>query len=128
MWSEHWYYMSSVFEMFTLSWLESLPLCWQGCDATGWFEIVIHDVWCAEDDNTCFLSVGLDDLGQLYLKELPISLPIVPISTIPTQNMVKKYYVRKIDKNRNMCNILMNNQNIMFVISLPYEKSQKIRN
>ena len=59
--------MSSVFEMFTLSWLEALPLCWQGCDVTGWFEIVIHDVWCAGDDNTGFLSVGLDDLVRLCL-------------------------------------------------------------
>ena len=33
--------------------------------------------------------------------------------------------MRGIDKNRNMCNNLMNNQNIMFVISLSYEKSQK---
>ena len=46
------------------------------------FVIVIHDVWFAEDDNTGFLSVGLDDLGQLYLKERTISLPMVPISTI----------------------------------------------
>ena len=40
--------------------------------------------------------------------------------------MVNKYYVRRIDKNRNMCNNLMNNRNIMFVICLPYEKSRKI--
>ena len=78
-------WMSSVFEMFTLSLLEALPLCWQGCDVTGWFEIVIHDVWFAVDDNTGFLSVGLDDLGRLYLKERPMSLPMVPISTITTK-------------------------------------------
>ena len=40
--------------------------------------------------------------------------------------MVNKYSVRRIDKNQNMCNNLMNNQNIMFVICLPYEKSRKI--
>ena len=40
--------------------------------------------------------------------------------------MVNKYYVRRIDKNRNMRNNLMNNQNIMFVICLFYEKSRKI--
>ena len=40
--------------------------------------------------------------------------------------MINKYYVRRIDKNRNMCNNLMNNQNIMFVICLPYEKFEKI--
>ena len=30
----------------------------------GGFEIFIDDVWCAEDDNTGFFSVGLDDLGR----------------------------------------------------------------
>ena len=59
-------WMSSVFEILTLSWLEALPLCWRGWDVIGGFEIVIHDVWCAEDDNTGFLSVGLDNLGRLY--------------------------------------------------------------
>ena len=59
-------WMSSVFETFTLSWLESLPLCWRGWDVIVGFEIVIHDVWFAEDDNTGFLSFGLDDLGRLY--------------------------------------------------------------
>ena len=68
--------------MFTLSWLEVLPLCWRGWNVIGGFEIVIHDVWFAEDDNTGFLSVVLDYLGRLYLKERPISLPMVPISTI----------------------------------------------
>ena len=65
--------------------MEALPLCWQGCDVTGWFETVIHDVWFAVDDSTGFLSVRLDDLDRLYLKERPISLPMVPISTINTK-------------------------------------------
>ena len=43
-----------------------------------------HDVWFAEDDRIGYLSVGLDDLGRLYLKERPISFPMVPISTINT--------------------------------------------
>ena len=60
-------FMSSVFEMFNLSWLEALPLCWCGWDVISGFEIVIHDVWFAEDHNTGFLSVGLDDLGRLCL-------------------------------------------------------------
>ena len=60
-------WMSSVFEMFTLSLLEALPLCWRGWDVIGEFEIVIHDVLCAEDDNTGFLSIGLDHLGPLCL-------------------------------------------------------------
>ena len=93
--------------MFTLSWLEALPLCWQGCDVTGWFEIVIHDVWFAVDDNTGFLSFRLDDLGLLYLKERPISLPMVPISAIITKfgkwilcekNWPKSKYVKFFDE------------------------------
>ena len=71
--------------MFTLSWLEALPLCWRLWDVIGGFEIVIHDVWFAEDDNTGFVSIGLNDLGRLYLKERPISSPMVPISTINTK-------------------------------------------
>ena len=41
-------WMSSVFEMFTLSWLEAPPLCWRGWDVIVGFEIVIHDVWFAK--------------------------------------------------------------------------------
>ena len=77
--------MSYVFDIFTLSWLEALPLCWRGWDVISGFKIVIYDVWFAEDDNIGFLSVGLDDLGWLYFKELPISLPMVPIITINTK-------------------------------------------
>ena len=40
---------------------------WTGCDVTGWFETVIHDVWFAEDNSTGFLSVGLDIFYWLYL-------------------------------------------------------------
>ena len=90
-------WMSSVLEMFTLSWLEALPLCWRGWDVIGGFEIVIHDVWFAEDDNTYFFRVGLDDLGQLYLKERPISLTMVPISTINT-NMVNNIMWEELTK------------------------------
>ena len=78
-------WMSSVFEMFTFSWLKALPLCWRGWDVIDGFEIVVHDVWFSIDDNTGFLSVGIDDFSRLYLKELPISLPMVPISTINTK-------------------------------------------
>ena len=65
--------------------LEALSLCWCGWDVIGGFEIVIHDVWFSEDYNTGLLSVGLDDLAWLYLKERPISLPMVPINTINTK-------------------------------------------
>ena len=53
-------------------------------------ELLADDVWAAEDDKTGFLSVGVDDFDRLYLKERPISLPMVQISTI----------TRKYDKRR----------------------------
>ena len=45
----------------------------------------VYDVWFSEDDNTGFLSVGLDIFGRLYLKEQPISFPMVLMSTINTK-------------------------------------------
>ena len=44
-------------------------------------ELLSDDVWAAEDDKTGFLSVGMDIFECLYLKERPISLPMVQIST-----------------------------------------------
>ena len=46
------------------------------------FGLLAYDVWAAEDDKTGFLSVGVDIFDWLYLKELPISLPMVPMSNI----------------------------------------------
>ena len=45
-------------------------------------ELIADDVWASEDDKTGFLSVGVDNFDQLYSKEQPISLPVVPMSTI----------------------------------------------
>ena len=44
--------------------------------------LIADDEWAAEDDKTVFLSVGVDIFDRLYLKERPISLPMVQISTI----------------------------------------------
>ena len=55
---------------------------------SSWYDIivlvklVVYDVWCAEDDNTGFLRVGVDIFDGIYLKERPIYLPMVPMSTI----------------------------------------------
>ena len=49
------------------------------------FELLAYDVWEAEDDKAGFLSVGVDIFDQLYLKERPISLPMVPMSTKKTK-------------------------------------------
>ena len=40
-------------------------------------KLVVYDVWFAEDDNTGFLSVGMNISDRLYLKELPISFLVV---------------------------------------------------
>ena len=60
-------YISSLLEMFTVFWMEVLSLCWSWRDIIVRVKLEVYDVWCAEDDNTGFLSVGLDDLGQLNL-------------------------------------------------------------
>ena len=45
-------------------------------------KLLADDVWAAEEDKTGFLSVGVDILDQFYLKEIPISLPMVTMITI----------------------------------------------
>ena len=65
--------------------MEIMSFCWSWWDIIVGVELVVYDVWCAEGDNTGFLSVGLDIFDRLYLKERPISLPMVPMSTINTK-------------------------------------------
>ena len=75
------------------------------------FELLADNVWSVEDDKTSFLSVLVDISDQLYLKERPISLPIV--------KLVLKYETIRIEDNwesstnRNM-RFFMSDQNIMF--------------
>ena len=45
-------------------------------------KLLLYNVWAAEDYKTGSLSVGVDIFDWLYLKEQPISLPMVPISTM----------------------------------------------
>ena len=45
-------------------------------------KLLAYNVLAAEDDKTGSLSVGVDIFDQLFLKEQPISLPMVPMSTI----------------------------------------------
>ena len=45
-------------------------------------ELLADNEWATEDDKTGFLSVGVDISDPLYLKERPISFPMVPICTI----------------------------------------------
>ena len=44
-------------------------------------ELLADDVWEAEDDKACFLTVVVDNFDRLYLKERPISLPMMQINT-----------------------------------------------
>ena len=65
--------------------MEVLSLCWTWSGIKVGVKIVVYDIWIAENDNAGFLSVGLDNINKLYLKEQPISLPMVPMSTIDTK-------------------------------------------
>ena len=56
--------ISSVFEMFTLFWMELLSLCWSWWDIIVGGKLVVYYVWFAEDDSTGFLSVGVDIFDQ----------------------------------------------------------------
>ena len=45
-------------------------------------ELLADDVWSSENDKIGFLSVEIDSFDQLYLKERPISFPMLPMGTI----------------------------------------------
>ena len=53
--------------MSTMFLIEVLSFCWSWYDIIVGVEVVVYDVWFAEDDNTGFLSVGLDILDRFYL-------------------------------------------------------------
>ena len=53
-------WISSVFEMSSVFWMEGLSLCWSWWDIIVGVGLVVYDVWFAEDGNTGFLSVGVD--------------------------------------------------------------------
>ena len=55
------------------------------------------DVWAAEEDKTGSLSVAADIFDRLYLKEWPIYLPMVTMSTIK-RIYDEQDYVRKLNK------------------------------
>ena len=105
MWPEHCNFfcgvahewISSVFEVslfFLISVLSSISR-WD--DMKFRVKLLADDVWAIEEDKTGFLRVGVDIFDQLYLKELPISLPMVTTSTI--KRIYDKWdYVRKLNK------------------------------
>ena len=90
MWPEHCNFfrgithewMPYVLEMLFLFLLVAMSLLSSWDDMDVCVELLADDVWAAEDYKTIFLSVGVDIFDRIYLKERPISLPMVQISTI----------------------------------------------
>ena len=54
----------SVFDMSDVFWIEVLSLFSSWYDIIVRVELVVYDVWFSEDDNTGFLSVGVDIFDQ----------------------------------------------------------------
>ena len=74
--------MSSIFEVLFLFWFVVLSLLSSLDEMDVCVKLIAYNVWAAEDDKTDSLSVRVDSFDQLYLKEWPIFLPMVPMSTI----------------------------------------------
>ena len=53
-------WISSIFEMSDVFWIEVLSLCWSWYYILVGVELLADDVWFSEYDNTGFLSVGVD--------------------------------------------------------------------
>ena len=49
-------------------------------------ELLAYNVWASEDDNTVFVSVGVDIYDLILLKERPTSLPMAPMNNINQKN------------------------------------------
>ena len=73
--------MSSVFEVLFLFWFIVIYILSSGDEMDVHVELLSYDVWSDEYYKTVFLSVGVDSFDWLYLKELPISFPMVQSST-----------------------------------------------
>ena len=74
--------MSSVFKVLLLFWFVAMSLLSSWDEKDVRVKLTEDYVWAAEDDKTGFLSVGVDSFNRWYLKERPISFPVVPMSTI----------------------------------------------
>ena len=74
--------MSSICEVLFLFWFVVMSLLSRLYDMYGGIKLLADDLWAAEDDKTGFLNVGVDIFDRLCFYERPISLPMVPMSTI----------------------------------------------
>ena len=68
--------------MFIVFWIAILFSFSSWDDMIVLVKLLVYDVWFAEEDRIGFLTVGVDIFDWLYLKEGPISLPMVKMSTI----------------------------------------------
>ena len=59
-------WISSVFEMSDVFWIAELSLFSSWDDIIVCDKLVVYDVWFSEDDNTGFLSVGVDIFVDFY--------------------------------------------------------------
>ena len=82
-------------------------------------ELLTDDIWASEDDKTGFLSVGVYIFDRLYLKERPISLPMVPMST-KNENLINEHKWEN-STNKNM-RIFYERSKTYFWLSPPIKK------
>ena len=87
-------------------------------------KLLADDVWASEENKTGFLSVGVYIIDRLYLKEQPISLLMVAMSTIK-RKYDKWGYVRKLNKIK-ICEKFDEWSKYYVGLSSPYGKTQKI--
>ena len=85
-------WISYVFEMSVMFWIAVLYSFSSWYDITVRVKLLVYDVWFTKYYKTGFLCVGVDIFDQLYLKERPISLPMVTMSSIQ-QLYDREYYL-----------------------------------
>ena len=83
--------------MFTVFWTDVLSICWIWWDIIVGVELVVYDVWFDEDDNTGFLSVGLDILIDNICKNYQHPCPWCQW-VLWKQNMVNNIMWEKLTK------------------------------
>ena len=88
-------------------------------------KLLAYDVWVAEDDKMGFLSIGVDIFDQLYLKELPISLP--KVKNIGIKRNYENEDNWKSSTNRNM-RFFYEWSKYYVWLNPPYRKTWKIEN
>ena len=92
-------WISSVFEVSVLFWIALLSSLSSWDKMILCVKLLVYDVLLAEENKTGLLSVVVDIFNLLYLKERPISLPVVPMGTIK-QIYDKWDYVRKLKNSK----------------------------